>query len=261
MITFDDYRDRYEHIRLAREDGILTMTLHTEGRELRWGLGPHEELPEALSFIRQDRENRILILTGTGSEFSGPKASASSHSSFDKPPTPLGYDKIYSEGKALISGILDLEIPIICAVNGPAVRHAEIPLLCDIVLASEDAVFQDSAHFVSGIVPGDGVHLVYPLLMGMNRGRYFLLTGHEINAAEAKDLGLVNEVLPRDDLMMRARELAIQLNAYPQLHLRYSRVAINELLRRMLSQGLGYGLILEGMALQERHQAIEKALT
>ena len=84
-------------------------------------------------------------------------------------------------------------------------------MLCDIVLASETAEFQDSAHFPTGLVPGDGMHIIYPLLLGPNRGRYFLLTGQIIAARQAHELGLVGEVLPKDRVLARAWELAEQL--------------------------------------------------
>src|SRR5262249_62103212 len=113
-------------------------------------------------------------------------------------------DRIHWEGRPLLMNLLSIEVPVISAINGPAWRHSEIPLLCDIVLAAETARFQDSAHFTSEVVPGDGMHIVYPLLLGMNRGRYFLLTGQTLDAAEAMRLGLVAEVLPRDKLLPRA---------------------------------------------------------
>jgi hypothetical protein len=90
--------------------------------------------------------------------------------------------------------LLNIEVPVIAAINGPAVRHAEIPLLSDIVLASENATIQDSAHFNGGLVPGDGVHIVFPLLMGTNRGRYFLLTGQVLDATEADPAGQQAEI-------------------------------------------------------------------
>ena len=98
---------------------------------------------------------------------------------------------MYWEGKRLLMNLLDIPMPMISAVNGPALIHAEIPVLCDIVLASETAAFQDAPHFPNGIVPGDGVHLVWPLLLGANRGRYFLLTGQKLSAQEALTLGVV----------------------------------------------------------------------
>ena len=141
---------------------------------------------------------------------------------------------------------------MISAINGPAVRHAEIPLLCDIVLAAEEATFQDSAHFSGGLVPGDGVHVVFPLLMGTNRARYFLLTGQILTAAEARDVGLVNEVLPRQKLLPRAWEVARQLLQRPPLIRRYARVLMTQDLKRRMHDLLGYGLALEGLAATQR---------
>jgi enoyl-CoA hydratase/carnithine racemase len=251
MSKLSDYADKYKCARLERRDGILQITLHTEGRELRWGLLPHEELPELFHDIAQDRENKVVILTGTGSEFSGPRPDMNTKPFPVRPDGPT-WDKIYHEGKKLLLNMLNIEVPMIGAVNGPAYRHSELPLLCDIVVASETAEFQDSAHFTGGLVPGDGVHIVYPLLLGLNRARYFLLTGQTLNAQEARDYGLVNEVLPPDQILGRAWELAERIASYPELHRRYARVLLTEDLRRRMNDLLGYGLALEGLALMER---------
>jgi enoyl-CoA hydratase/carnithine racemase len=146
-------------------------------------------------------------------------------------------------------------VPIISAINGPAWRHSEIPLLCDIVLAADTAQFQDSAHFISDVVPGDGMHIVYPLLLGINRGRYFLLTGQTLDAAEANRLGLVAEVLPTEKLLERAWELAQGLTQRPTLLLRYTRLLFTEYLRRQMHELLGYGLAMESLALIEKPEA------
>ena len=151
--------------------------------------------------------------------------------------------------------LLDIEVPVISAINGPAWRHSEIPLLCDIVLAADTAQFQDSAHFASDVVPGDGMHIVMPLLLGMNRGRYYLLTGQTLDAAEGCTLGLVAEVLPPEKLMARAWELAEDLARKPTLLLRYTRLLLTEYLRRQMHDLLGYGLGMESLALIEKPEA------
>ena len=151
--------------------------------------------------------------------------------------------------------MLNIEVPVISAINGPAWRHSEIPLLCDIVLAADTAQFQDSAHFASDVVPGDGMHIVYPLLLGMNRGRYFLMTGQTLDAAEALRLGLVAEVLPPDKLLARAWALAEELTRKPTLLLRYTRLLFTEYLRRQMHDLLGYGLAMESLALFEKPEA------
>lgn len=245
--TFATYKDRYKSIRLSREDGILEVQLHTEDGPLQWSLLAHNELEDAFLEIGRDRANDVIIMTGTGDEFCGPAIAPGQHPN-RKIMTPETYDPIFWESRQLLPNLLMIEAPIISVINGPAVRHAEIPLLGDIVLASDTTYFQDTAHFPGGMVPGDGMHIVMPLLMGLNRGRYFLLTGQKISAEEAKAIGLVNEVLPTDQLLGRARELARQLMLQPKLVRRYTRIALTEEIRSRMQGLLGYGLALEGMA-------------
>ena len=251
MSRFDSYKDKFSCLRMRREDGILEMRLHTDDGPLRWGLIPHGELPDAFAEVGRDRDNRVVILTGTGDEFSGIRANVASRS-LAQGITARAYDRVHWEGRALLMNLLNIECPVIAAINGPAWRHCEIPLLSDIVLASDTAQFQDSAHFMSGMLPGDGMHIVMPLLMGMNRGRYFLLTGQTLSAHEAQALGLVNEVLPADQVLARAWEHSRLLAARPTLLLRYTRLMFTEHLRRRMQDLLGYGLAMEGLALMEQ---------
>ena len=243
MAAFDDYAAKYQTIRLERREGVLQMTFHTENGPLQWGALPHAEFGEAFRDVAADPDNRAVILTGTGDLFSGPPGSLGALRGIDA----RGWDRIFREGRDLLQNLLSIEVPVIAAVNGPAYRHAEIPLLSDIVLAAEEALFQDSSHFRQGLVPGDGMHVVLPLLLGWNRGRYFLLTGQAIDAHRAQELGLVAEVLPRDRLLDRAWEIARDLAARPPLTVRYTRLLFAQQLRDLLTRYLGYGLALEGL--------------
>jgi enoyl-CoA hydratase/carnithine racemase len=243
MTAFDEYSGKYESVRMERRDGILQITLHTNGDSLQWGGVPHSELPEVFRDIGSDPENKVVIMAGTGDAFTGPPGTRQSRPQR----TPMEWDRTYWEGKHLLMNLLDIEVPMIAAVNGPALRHSELPLLCDIVLASEEAAFQDSGHFINGLIPGDGMHVIYPMLLGLNRGRYFLLTGQTIEAQEALQLGLVNEVMPREDLLPRAWALAEQLAQESDLVRRYTRVLMTQYIKRMMHDILGYGLALEGL--------------
>ena len=243
MTSLDEYADKYPSIRMERQNGILQMTFHTDDGPLQWGGSPHKEFSQVFVDVGSDFENRIVIMTGTGDTFTGPQGTAATT---PKRP-PKDWDQTYWEGKRILTSLLDIEVPMISAINGPALRHSEIPLLCDIVLASDTAAFQDSGHFMSGLVPGDGMHIVYPLLLGVNRGRYFLLTGQRIEAQEAQELGLVNEVMPQSELLPRAWELAEQMAKNSDIVLRYTRVAMNLVIKRQIHDLLGYGLALEGL--------------
>jgi enoyl-CoA hydratase/carnithine racemase len=251
MSTFEQYCERYTNIQMRREDGILEMRFHTNGGPLRWNLQAHGELERAFLDVGRDKENQVVIMTGAGDEFSGPAVTPGGHR-MSGTMDSAGWDTLYWEGKHLLMNLLNIEVPVISAINGPAARHAEIPVLADIVLASERATIQDSAHFNGGLVPGDGVHVVFPLLMGTNRGRYFLLTSQVLSAREALEAGLVNEVLEPEALLPRAWEHARALLRQSQLVRRYSRVLLTQDIKRRMHDLLGYGLALEGLAATER---------
>jgi enoyl-CoA hydratase/carnithine racemase len=242
-LKFDEYRDAYENIRLEREGGVLTVTFHTGGESLVWSGPAHQELAYCFADIGADRDNHVVVLAGTGENWCaaidpGSFALSNAHE----------WDAIVYEGRKLLMNLLDIEVPVISAVNGPALFHPEIPVLSDIVLASESATFQDAPHFAAGIVPGDGAHVVWTQLLGLNRGRYFLLTGQSLDAQTALDYGVVNEVLPADQLLARAQELAASIAGQPFLTRRYGRLVCVERMRRVMHEGLGYGLVAEALA-------------
>jgi len=251
MSAFSDYVDKYECARLTRDaSGVLEVRLHTRGGSLVLDETTHRELPQLFTDIASDLGTKVMLLTGTGEVFCDELADEDWDFT-----TPAGWDRTYWEGRRLMQSFLDIHVPIVAAVNGPARVHSELAVLCDIVLASDTVVFQDIAHFGSfGVVPGDGSHLVWPLLLGLNRGKYFLLTEESLTAERALELGVVNEVLAPDALLPRARELSAMLAQRSAVTLRYTRVALNMLLRNMMQDGMSHGLALEGYSVIERAQ-------
>jgi len=231
-----------------RVDSVLVLTLNRP--EARNALSPAliNGLSDALKAAKDDDGVRAVIITGAGEKAfcAGMDLRAFAEAREGGNADMGSFDALTWFHKG------GFPKPVIAAVNGPAWRHSEIPLLCDIVLAADTAQFQDSAHFPSDVVPGDGMHIVYPLLLGMNRGRYFLLTGQTLNAQKALELGLVAEVLPPDKLLGRAWELAEDLARRPTLLLRYTRLLLTEALRRQMHDLLGYGLGMELLALGEK---------
>ncbi len=244
MTKFADYQHSFANARLTRsETGVLEVALHTGGGKLVFNGHTHEQFVDLFHAIGEDRENRVVILTGSGDAF----MDAIDPEGFDFF-TPLGYDKILREGRKVLSNILDIEVPMIAALNGPVLLHSEYALLADIILATPETVFQDKPHFDFGIVPGDGVNLLWPEVIGSVRGRYFILTRQVLDAATAKEWGAVNEIVPADQLLTRAHEIAEQLAALPPLTGRYTRIALTQKLRRIIDEGTGYGLALEGIS-------------
>jgi enoyl-CoA hydratase/carnithine racemase len=240
---FDVYRSAYQHVRMERSDGILEIAFHTNGGPLVWGAGPHRELGHCFGDIANDPENRVVIITGTGDRFI-----ANLDNSWVGPMTPAKWDEILTDGRRLLANLLAIEVPVVGAINGPARVHAELAVLSDIVIASSTSDFQDSPHFRYGTVPGDGVHVIWPLLLGMNRGRHFLLTGRRLTADEALALGVVSEVVEPGELRDRARTIALDLARQPDTTLRYTRTALVQTLRQLMMSSVGHGLALEGLA-------------
>lgn len=250
MTDLIEYSTKFQTIRLERDErGVLEVTFHSQGGALQWYTLAHTEMSQAFRLIAKDRHNRVVLMTGTGAELAGPRVR--DRPRFDTPPNADQWEEIaYSEALELIGGLLDIAVPVIAVVNGPAFRHGEVPLLGDIVIASEDASFEDTAHFKDGgIVPGDGVHVVYTMLLGINRARHFLLTGCVIDAKEALRLGLVAEVLPKDRVVDRGRALAQELSAKLDRLLRYTRSLLVQPIKRNMLDYLALGLGVEGLAI------------
>ena len=239
-----DYQDRFRNIALERDDnGILVVRLHTNEGPFVWSEESHEELGYCFADIGADRGNRVVVMTGTG----GVWCEEINFASF-KLNTAAEWDHTFYDGRKLLKNLLDIEVPIISAVNGTARFHPEIPVLSDIVIASDTAIFQDAPHFMGGIVPGDGAHVVWTHLLGPNRGRYFLLMGQELDADKALDCGVVGEVVPADKLQARAMEIAKVFAGKTDLALRYSRVVLTQRYKRLMDEGLSLGLSLEALA-------------
>jgi enoyl-CoA hydratase/carnithine racemase len=218
MSHFESYRDGFANAKLTRTpSGVLEVKLHTNGGKLLFDGHTHEQFVDLFREIGSDTANRVVILTGSGDAF----MDTISLDGFDFF-APTGYDKIYREGKKVLMNILDIEVPMITALNGPVLLHSEYALLTDIVLATPETVFQDKPHFGLGIVPGDGVNLLWPEVIGSVRGRYFILTRQTLDAQTAKDWGAVNEIVPGDQLLARAHTIAegncCAAAAYQPLH-------------------------------------------
>ena len=246
MTRFNDYVNRYPHVALERTDsGVLTMRIHRDGGPAKWAAlegSIHEQIGDALWHAGRDPENLVVIFTGTGDSFIVEAVQE------EYPPGGDGWDFIRAtrEGVDLITGFLDLDRPLITIANGPVTYHSELPVLGDVVLAADDAYFQDS-HMRKGVVPSDGCHAVWLELLGTNRGRRFLMTAQTLTAQELLEFGVVSEVLPRPALMPRAMEIAEQWLRWSPSVLAYSHAALARSFKRRLADEISFGFALEGL--------------
>lgn len=247
-MDFEDYRVRFSVAALTRDEaGVVTVRLHSKGEALWWGGRPHRELPELFECLGADRSLRAVILTGTGESFitllDSPKKDFLARGESDA----TDWERRIAEGNRLISRFVEIEVPVIAAVNGPVTVHSELPVLCDIVLTTPDTYFQDLGHVPLGLVPGDSVQIVWPMLLGPNRGRAFLMLGQQLHAEEAQRLGVVTEIVERDALLARANEIAGHFAQQNPVLLRHTRYVLNRPIRRALMEDLHVGLAYEAI--------------
>jgi len=157
VTKFEEYQDRYSdcYVLEKTDDGILLMRMHTDGGPVNWNKAA-SSTPNLLGDIAGDRDVRVIIFTGTGENFNADfrpkgeelKAYAAKLQAAPQRPAEDVEASGWS-GRNRHNNMLDIDAIMIAAVNGPVTIHSELPLMCDIVLASDTAYFQDLAHFVS----------------------------------------------------------------------------------------------------------------
>jgi enoyl-CoA hydratase/carnithine racemase len=251
---FEDYREAFrDFFRMERrEDGVLLVAAHTLGGPIQLSVQNHRALGQMLKTVGADPENEVLILTGSGEEFmmtSDPEGFALEEADLEY----WAYEHAYKDGRINVSALVnDLEIPTIGLLNGSGF-HSEIVLMCDITLAADDATLFD-LHYDIGSVPADGIHNAFQELLGVKRAAYALLTGEAISAQQALDWGMVNEVIPRGELVTRAHQIADHIMTQP----RTTRRLTTQIVRRPWKQRIvsdldgGFGIQMFGHIAKKR---------
>jgi enoyl-CoA hydratase/carnithine racemase len=244
MKTFrDDYFTAYRSLKLTRDaEGVLVVQFHNNGGPLTFTAEAHTEVVDAFYRISQDRANKIVIFTGAGGDF----MIGVDWSSFTNVSDPGVWSQIHDEGVQVLENIANIRVPVIAAIEGRAHIHSEYALLANVIVAAEDATFQDVGHFAAGVVPGDGIFTAWSYRAGAGRAEAFLLNPQPLPARTAYEWGVVAEVVPNGNALSRARELAALYLKAPEVTRRDTRVHFIQPLKERLVREVGYGLSLEG---------------
>lgn len=222
---------------------MLVLRFHTDGGPITFTGQTHEDFANVLEEIALDRDNRALVITGSGDTFMDQIDGPSLGEIFK----PIVWEKIREEGIKILQRLIDLPLPVIGVANGPPTVHSEYLLLSDIHIAAETAVYGDFPHPAFGITGGDGVHVVWEEAVGPARTKWLLWTGETIDAQTALNWGVVDEVLPADQALARGPEIAHQLAAKSDAYRTLQKQTLNLELRRRITQDVPYGMALEGL--------------
>ncbi len=213
---------------LAVQDRIATLTLNNP--EALNAVGPemHTELTWVFRALALEPDVDVVILTGAGRAFcAGGNLEWMEETAAD----PTRFLPLIDEIKHIVLSMLEFPKPLVCRMNGDAVGlGATLALCCDMIIASEDARFGDP-HVRVGLTAGDGAALVLPHLIGHMRARELLLLGDLITAAEAREYGLINHVVPATELDAKVSQTATKLARGAQQAIRYTKAILNSGLR------------------------------
>jgi enoyl-CoA hydratase len=220
---------RYEQLTFDRRgDGVLLITLNRPEKYNAADETMHAELARVWRDVSDDSDTRVAVVTGAGRAFSAGGDLAMVERMIGD------HDRVarmVSEMSQLVYGIIDCEKPVVSAINGVAVGAGlVVALLADISVCAEDARLGDG-HVRLGVAAGDHAAIVWPLLAGMAKARYYLLTGDMVTGAEAERIGMVSRAVPAAEVLDEALEVAHRLATGSQLAIRWTKRSLNNWLR------------------------------
>jgi enoyl-CoA hydratase len=228
---------------LVTEDGpvrILTMNRPDDLNSFDGSL--HRALRNVWDMLIDDEEADAVVLTGAGRAFSA----GGYMPDFITNLTDLSHRRRdIREAERLATAMIACELPIVAAVNGPAVGlGCSLAVMSDLVVIADDTFIADP-HVSVGLVAGDGGAVTWPLMMSLLRAKEYILLGDRIPASEALALGLANRVVPSDEVMPTALELAHRLAKQPRQALRDSKRALNQHMKQAANLVMSFALAAE----------------
>ena len=242
--------DRYGFETIATElgdGGILTVTLNRPDHLNAMDRVMHGELRALDERIADDSEVEVVVLTGAGRAFCAGADFKQMQDNNAAATYDDGFSDLFVDGMAIVRNILSVRRPIIAAVNGDAIgMGASLALFSDIVFMADTARIGDP-HVKAGLVAADGGVVLWPLLVGMNRAKEYLMTGNLVSAAEAERIGLVNHVVPRAELELAAMGMARELASGASLAIRFNKQLVNKALEERVNKLYDMAFAMEGL--------------
>lgn len=239
----------YENLLYDTADGVATVTLNRPQSYNALSFATLEELKDAFKQISRDSAVRAVILTGEGKGFSSGADLLEMGGQLDTIPIT---DVLRSGLNTIVKQMRILEKPIVCAVNGVAAgAGASLTLAADYRIASENASFVFAAFVSIGLIPDAGSTYLLPQLVGMGKALELVLLAdskNRVTASQALELGIVNRVVPQDDLMDEAKVLANRLAQMPTRAIGYTKRVIYRAAERSLTDALEYEAQMQGAA-------------
>jgi enoyl-CoA hydratase len=232
----------YRCIRFERDGDLLAVTVdHPESDLNAVDAGLHDELRRLFADLRSERTARAVVLTGAGRAFSA----GGDFGWFPELRSVAALADLRDAARSMIWDLLDVEVPIVCALGGHAMGlGASIALLCDVVVAAEGIRIGDP-HVKVGLVAGDGGVVIWPLAVGPALAKEALLTGDAMTAERAAQIGLVNHVVPATEVRSTARAIAERIAANPPLAVRFTKAAVNQQIKAAMTAGFETAAALE----------------
>jgi enoyl-CoA hydratase len=221
--------DNYEHLIFERRDhGVLLITINRPDKLNATNAKLHTELAGVWRDVAADDETRVAVVTGAGKAFS---AGGDLDMIGEMAGDYREVARMATEAADLVLNMVDCEKPIVSAINGTAVGAGlAVALMADISVIAEDARLTDG-HLRLGVVAGDHAAIVWPLLCGMARAKYYLLTADFLDGREAERIGLVSRCAPREEVLDTALEIATRIAKGPQQAARWTKRTLNHWLR------------------------------
>lgn len=255
-MKFEDYKC----IRFERDGRILRIILNRPETLNSVDERLHHELATVFYDAALDLDSSVIVLTGEGRAFcAGGDVSMMERLGDDA----SRYTFQNVQGKRIVYSLVELEKPVICRLNGDAIGlGASIALLCDIILADENATLADP-HVRVGLVAGDGGALVWPQLLGYARAKEYLLTGDPITAVSAREMGLVNHTFAAtEELDEAVDKLAARLANGATEAINWTKAVANVGLKQLMHSVMDSGMAYEALSMNERFHvdAVEKFL-